>query len=103
MPLDLTRSDFSDEKIVPPKIISILQPKYPKNLRKRGIEGQLRLKVLIDQEGKVAQVEIHTSSGYQDFDHPAIEAVYQWQFKPAQIEGKERSSWVLIPIAFRLK
>ncbi len=102
-PLDLTRSDFSDEKIVPPKIISILQPKYPKNLRKRGIEGQLRLKVLIDQEGKVAQVEIHTSSGYQDFDQSAIEVVYQWQFKPAQIEGKERSSWVLIPIAFRLK
>ncbi len=102
-PLDLTRSDFSDEKIVPPKIISILQPKYPKNLRKRGIEGQLRLKVLIDQEGKVTQVEIHTSSGYQDFDQSAIEVVYQWQFKPAQIEGKERSSWVLIPIAFRLK
>ncbi|MFY9303681.1 MAG: TonB family protein, partial [Atribacterales bacterium] len=86
--LDLTRSDFSDEKIVPPKIISILQPKYPQNLRKRGIEGQLRLKVLIDQEGNVTQAEIHTSSGYQDFDQSAIEVVYQWQFKPAQIEGK---------------
>lgn len=103
VPLDLTRSDFSDEKIVPPKIISILQPKYPQNLRKRGIEGQLQLKVLIDQEGNVAQAEIHTSSGYQDFDQSAIEVVCQWQFKPAQIEGKERSSWVLIPIAFRLK
>lgn len=103
VPLDLTRSNFSDEKIVPPKIISMLQPTYPQNLRKRGIEGQLRLKILIDQKGKVAQVEVHTSSGYQDFDQAAAEAVYQWQFKPAQIEGKERSSWVLIPITFRLK
>jgi len=43
-----------DNRIVPPKIISFLQPEYPENLRKREIEGNVQLKVLIDRRGKVS-------------------------------------------------
>ena len=53
-PLDFTISSEMDNRIVPPKIISFLQPEYPENLRKREIEGNVQLKVLIDSRGKVS-------------------------------------------------
>jgi len=102
-PLDLTQANFSDNNILPPKIISIFQPRYPENLRKREIEGKVHLKVLINKEGKTIQVEMHTSSGYQGFDREAVQSVYKWQFEPAKLGNTDRDSWVLIPVIFRLK
>lgn len=102
-PLDLTQSNFSDDNVLPPKIISVFQPTYPENLRKREIEGKVQLKVLINTEGKTIQVEIHTSSGYQDFDREAVQSVYKWQFEPAKSGNIDKESWVLIPVVFRLK
>lgn len=101
--LDLTQSDFACEQIIPPKIISVFQPTYPDKLRKRKIEGKVQLKVLISKEGKAMQVEIYASSGYQDFDQAAVQSVFQWKFKPTQFDNKERDSWVLIPIVFKLE
>lgn len=102
-PLDLTQSDFSDNQIVFPKIIFSQQLEYPGLLRKRKIEGHLLLKVLINKEGKVVQMEIDHSSGYKAFDQAAVESVYQWKFKPAQIDNKKKDSWVLIPVRFQLE
>jgi|LDZT01.1.fsa_nt_gi TonB family protein len=103
LPLDLTKSDFLDDRIIPPKIVSFSSPDYPEHLRKRKIEGRVQLKVLIDKEGKAIQVEIEKTSGYQAFDQVAMQSVYQWQFKPAQIGKSNKESWVLLPIVFRLK
>lgn len=102
-PLDLTQANFSDNNILPPKIISIFKPRYPENLRKREIKGKVQLKVLINKEGKTIQVEMHTSSGYKDFDQEAVRSIYKWQFEPAKLGNIDRDSWVLIPVVFRLK
>jgi len=102
-PLDFTQSDFGSTHIIPPIVISSPLPEYPENLRKRGIEGKVQLKVLISREGKVIEVEVYTSSGYQNFDQSAKQSIYQWQFKPAQSGDSKRDSWVLIPIVFRLQ
>lgn len=101
--LDFTQSDFGGTHIIPPTIVSFSPPEYPENLRKRGIEGKVQLKVLISREGKVIEVEVYTSSGYQNFDQSAKQSIYQWQFKPAQSGDTKRDSWVLIPIVFRLQ
>jgi protein TonB len=102
-PLDFTGSSEIGNRIVPPKIISFLHPDYPENLRRRAIEGNVQLRVLIDRDGKVVQAEIYNSSGYKNFDKAAIQAIYEWQFEPAKSEYATRESWVLIPIKFKLK
>jgi TonB family protein len=102
-PLDLTQTEFSGNQILPPEIISFHQPAYPENLRKREIEGRVQLKVLINKEGEVIEAEIHSTSGYQDFDRTAVQSVYKWQFEPAQFKNTKRDSWVLIPIVFCLQ
>lgn len=103
LPLDLTKSDFSDDRIIPPRIVSFSSPDYPEHLRKRKIEGRVQLKVLINKEGEAIQVEIEKTSGYQAFDQAAMQSVYQWKFKPAQFGKSNKGSWVLLPVVFRLK
>ena len=102
-PLDLTKIDLVDKSIIAPEVISYYPPAYPNNLRRRGIEGKVQIKALIDKEGDVIEILIDTSSGYQSFDLNAIEAILKWKFKPAYYSNEKRLSWVFIPVVFKLK
>lgn len=102
-PLDLTKIDLVDKSIIAPEVISYYPPAYPINLRRRGIEGKVQIKALIDKEGDVIEILIDTSSGYQSFDQNAIEAILKWKFKPAYYSNEKRLSWVFIPVVFKLK
>lgn len=102
-PLDLTKIDLVDKSIIAPEVISYYPPVYPINLRRRGIEGKLQIKALINKEGGVIEILIDTSSGYQSFDQNAIEAILKWKFKPAYYSNEKRLSWVFIPVVFKLK
>lgn len=100
--LDFTRNNYPDN-INPPELLEFQRPVYPKKLRERDIEGKVILKILIDKEGKVQEIQIFESSGYKTFDQIAIKSVRQWRFKPARKENQQRESWVLIPINFQIK
>lgn len=100
--LDFTGNNYPDN-VNPPELLEFQRPVYPKNLRERDIEGKVILKLLIDKEGKVQEIQIFESSGYKMFDQIAIKAVRQWRFKPARKGNQQRGSWVLIPINFQIK
>jgi TonB family protein len=101
--LDLTGPYEMGNQIDPPRIISFSYPDYPENLRKRGIEGDVYLKVLIDESGNVVKGDIYNSSGYNNFDEKAIQVVYKWQFEPAKFRDVAIKSLVIIPIKFKLE
>lgn len=71
-------------------------PKYPWVCRKRNQEGVVALRVLTDGEGRVKDLTIQKSSGYQPLDKAAVEAVKEWVF----LEGNLQKS---LSIAFKLK
>jgi TonB family protein len=100
--LDFTGNNYPDN-VNPPELLEFQRPVYPKNLRERDIEGKVIVKLLIDKEGKVQEIQIFESSGYKMFDQIAIKAVRQWRFKPARKGNQQRGSWVLIPINFQIK
>lgn len=79
------------------------KPKYPRAARKRGYEGEVKLKVLVLDDGKVGKIEVIRPSGYEILDDSALEAVRNWIFIPGKANGKEISSWVTVPITFQLK
>ena len=79
------------------------KPKYPKAARKRGYEGEVKLKVLVLENGRVGKIEVTRPSGYKILDESALEAVKNWIFVPGKENGKEISSWVTVPITFQLK
>jgi len=102
-PLDFTEEFFDRKNAIPPGIVIYVPPVYPEKLRKREIEGRVQLKVLISNEGQSIQIQIANSSGYHSFDQAAVESVKKWRFSPARIGEKNRESWVIVPVTFRLK
>lgn len=100
--LDFTGKSYSLD-VNPPELLEFERPVYPENLREREIEGKVILKLLIDREGKVEDIQVFESSGYKAFDNIAVEAVRQWWFKPARKENRQKKCRVLIPINFQIK
>ena len=97
---DLTQGGRAN--VTKPSLVGHQPPRYPAQMRKRGIEGKVRLKVLISKQGRVKEVEVMSSSGYQKLDQAAREAVLKWQFDAAKYQSDQVHSWVLIPIRFKL-
>lgn len=78
-------------------------PSYPAVARERHWEGTVVLRVEVTAEGHPGQVNIDRSSGHEILDEAATEAARQWRFVPAKRGETALSSWVLIPIEFKLR
>lgn len=55
-------------------------PIYPKLAIKRGLEGNVRIRIKVSSEGLPDGVEILKSSGYESLDKAAVESVTSWRF-----------------------
>jgi len=78
------------------------KPRYPESARRDGKEGRVLLRVLVNEEGRSASVEVNRSSGVESLDQAALEAIKRWRFSPARLGDRPVESWVRIPIDFRL-
>lgn len=85
----------------PPEAIKQVPAKYPPAAKKDNVQGTVWLKTLVDEEGRVAKVEIQKSEA-EVLNQAAVDAVHQWVFKPAIMKGKPIAVWVSIPFRFVL-
>ena len=70
------------------KILSqTARPKYTRAALRAGVEGKIVLRIYVDENGRVYKVKVITGLGY-GLDEKAVEAVKQWKYKPATIDGK---------------
>jgi len=67
-----------------------------------GIEGTVRVKVLVGEDGRPQEVTIGKSSGESALDEAAMDAVRTWRFEPARRNGVPVRAWAIIPIEFKL-
>jgi len=78
-------------------------PTYPPESRELGEQGKVLLRVLVNANGGVEQVNLRKSSGYQRLDQAAQNAVKQWRFVPAKRGEQAVTAWVVVPISFSLE
>jgi len=62
-------------------------PIYPSVLQEAGLEGVVKLDVLIDTEGHVALARVMNSLVHPAFADAAVTAVKQWEFTPTLLNG----------------
>ncbi len=78
-------------------------PIYPRGPLMAGIEGTVQLRVLVDTNGSVLDVQVERSSGNRELDAAAREQVLRhWLFQPAQRNGVPMQAWGRVPIVFTL-
>lgn len=78
------------------------KPAYPAVALRQGWQGQVMLRVQVNEEGVSDAVTIERSSGYELLDESALEAVKQWRFNPAKRGDIAIASSVIVPIVFMI-
>jgi periplasmic protein TonB len=87
--------------VEPPQRIGRVAAKYPKVAQMANVEGTVVISAVIDTEGKVTAPRIVHSIPL--LDQAALEAVRQWQFKPAMRDGRAVPVSVTLSVEFALR
>ena len=66
-----------------------IEPRYPINAAKQGIEGYVQARFDIDAKGTVSNVVIFKSEPEGVFDKVSIDALNQWKYEPKASKGVE--------------
>lgn len=77
-------------------------PNYPAISRRLGEQGQVKLKVELDETGRVTSARVVESSGFKRLDEAGLNAVKSWRCNPATRDGKPVRAVALQPLDFIL-
>jgi len=78
-------------------------PRYPAPAKRRGEQGEVRLRVELDEFGRIDRVTIVSSSGSPRLDEAARTAIQSWRCRPAQHDGQPVRAVALQSLAFVLE
>jgi TonB family protein len=88
--------------ITPPTVLREVRPDYTEDGRRRNIEGDVVLEIVVRRDGAVGDVKLLQGLG-AGLDQRAIEAVRQWRFSPAQRQGVPVDVIVEVAVEFKLR
>ena len=86
----------------PPSAVQTPPPTYPEALACNGIGGTVQLRIRIETDGRIGDVQVQNSSGNAELDAAAQAAVRDWTFNPARQAGKPVAQWIAVPMTFHV-
>jgi protein TonB len=81
--------------------IKKVEPVYPPIARAAKAEGEVRIQVVVSEEGKV--IEAATIDGHPLLRDAALQAARQWEFIPKELSGKPVKVVGILTFNFTLK
>src|SRR5437899_12402061 len=69
-----------------PKLLNRVNPEYPVQATVAGIQGTVKLHVILAQDGSVRQLDV--VSGDPQLVESALKAVKQWKYHPTLLSGQ---------------
>lgn len=88
--------------ITPPTLTREVRATYTDDARRRGIEGDVVLEIVVRRDGSVGQVRVLRSLG-AGLEQRAIDAVRQWRFSPSRRNGEPVDVAVEVAVEFKLR
>jgi TonB family protein len=86
---------------VPAKVFNV-RPVYPPAMQAAGLEGVVKLDVLIGADGSVVSVKLADAQVHPEFAASATAAVKQWRFTPTLLNGRPVEVEMTASISFGL-
>ena len=80
------------------RLISSVSPAYPAFARSIGLQGDITIDAVIDSTGKVAAMK--PLSGPVLLQQAAMDALRQWKYEPARLDGQPVSMHVSVTMKF---
>jgi TonB family protein len=87
--------------IKPPKLIKTVEPVYPEVARQAQVEGLVILEATTDKYGRVQSAHVLRPLS-PALNQAAVEAVKQWIYEPAVIDGEPRGVTFTVTVNFKL-
>jgi len=79
------------------------QPEYPPLSRRMREEGKVLLRILVNEKGRPARVDIQKPSGSARLDEAARQAAMRALFKPHLEDGRPVAVFALVPVNFSIQ
>jgi TonB family protein len=83
------------------KLISSVPPVYPMLAKNQHVSGNVQIDALIDATGRVTTMKV--VSGPTLLQQAAMDALRQWKYQPATLDGKPVSMHLTVTLQFRLQ
>jgi protein TonB len=90
---------FGDGDVIP---LVRMPAQYPSKAKRRNIEGFVKARLEVNDQGTVDSVEIIESKPRGVFERSAIRALYKYKFKPQIIDGKPQPQTVTQTLEYAL-
>jgi protein TonB len=88
--------------IEPPGLLREVKPDYTEEARRRGVEGDVVMEIVVRHDGTVGDVRIVQGLG-SGLDGRAVAAVRQWRFSPARRLGAPVDVIVEVAMEFKIR
>lgn len=85
-----------------PRIVHAPPPAYPRRARQMRREGVVRVRVVLDKEGKIVSSRLLPGENAELFGAATLEAVQRWRFTPGKIGNRPVMCEVEIPVEYNL-
>jgi TonB family protein len=87
--------------VKPARMLSSISPVYPALAKSQHIEGDVRVDALVGADGRVSTMKI--VSGPTLLHQSAMDALHQWKYQPATLDGNTVPMHLMVTIQFRLQ
>lgn len=92
-----------DQRIVPPKLVKPVAPKYTSDAMRARIQGTVVVEVVVLEDGTVGRARIKESlDAVHGLDANALDAAAQYEFEPGSLDDKPVPVLVTLRLEFRL-
>ena len=85
----------------PAKLLNSVSPVYPSLAKSQHVSGDVKVDALIDANGKVTTMKV--VSGPTLLHQAAMDALRQWKYQPATLDGKTVPMHLTVTLQFRLQ
>jgi TonB family protein len=78
-----------------------IPPSYPKELKAKGISGEVIVEVIVSENGEITNARVIKATN-QQFADAAMAAVVKWKMHPGQLNGAPVKCRVQLPFDFSI-
>ncbi|MCX6627726.1 MAG: M56 family metallopeptidase, partial [Candidatus Solibacter sp.] len=89
--------------VQPVKLLQQTRPVYPAELKQQGITGTVMLRAVISITGELLNPEVINTTVHPGLAQAALDAVRQWRYQPALLNGQPVEVSTTIDVTFELE
>ena len=82
-----------------PRLIRDVKPQYSAGALRRGVNGAVLLRCVVDRDGVPTRIEIIQALD-EELDRTSLEALKQWRFEPGRKDGEAVLVQIDVAMAF---